>query len=499
MAGIENKYNIVVVDDETYICSIVTEALSATDEYQIESFSNPKKALAYLEKNRVDLVLTDLVMGKYSGVDILEHAFSFHPDCIVILMTAHPTVNNAISVLRKGAYDYLVKPFKLETLKNAVQRGLKHQELARENAHLKEQVALYELAEAIDGSTSLDSILHLAVDTAKSVIGDGAVSVLIRDKKDSFPIPYLTKGEPGDSEANDFLKGTNDLCHNALLSSESQCTSKEIKDDKNQRLIRSLAAYPLVSRGEVIGLLNLIQDNRFSPLRPGQINLLSIIASKIASAIANNRLYEHLQSSYHKAIKALANSIEARDQYTRGHTDRVTVLADLIASRLNWPEEKRAELKMGCTLHDIGKIGVPDAILNKPGKLTREEQDIMRVHPLLGARIVEGIDYLQAAVPYILYHHEQYDGSGYPHGLAGDDIPIEGRLLAVADTYDAIVSRRPYRKGASPAKAIEELKKFKGKQFDPVIAEVLINAWEEGLIGQLNIYSDNEQEVLETA
>ncbi|MEZ5360139.1 MAG: response regulator [Candidatus Zixiibacteriota bacterium] len=495
MALMTEKYKIVVVDDESYICNIVTEALSAIDEYAIVSFSNPQQALNHLEQNPVDLVLTDLVMGKYSGVDILEQSFRSHPDCVVILMTAHPTVNNAISVLRKGAYDYLVKPFKLETLKNTVQRGLEHQVLTRENVHLKEQVALYKMSEAIDASTSLDDILNLAADTAKTVMGVGAVSVLVRENKDKVLIPYLVKGNKQDAEAIDFLNGHHELCRKAMKKSEMRFANCEFVLDEDITLIRTMATYPMISRGEIIGLLNLIQDNRFMPLTPGQINLLSIVASKAAAAIENNRLYDHLQSSYLKAIKALANSIEARDQYTRGHTNRVTIIAELIATRLNWSDEKRAELKMGCTLHDIGKIGVPDAILNKPGRLDAEEQEIMRVHPILGARILEGIDYLEAAIPYILYHHEQFDGTGYPHGLAGDEIPIEGRLLAVADTYDAIVSHRPYRRGATPERAIDELVKFKGRQFDPDIVDVMVEAYKDGSIEQLGIYYTSRDKI----
>ncbi|MEE9442883.1 MAG: HD domain-containing phosphohydrolase [candidate division Zixibacteria bacterium] len=486
MTNRNEKYSIIVIDDETYICNIVKEALSSNEAYRVKSFSDPGKALTYLEKNHVDLVLTDLVMGEFSGVDILETAFREHPDCILILMTAHPTVNNAISVLKKGAYDYLVKPFKLETLKSAVVRGLRHQALARENVHLKEQLALHKLSEAIGSSTSLQSILDMAADTAKTVIGVGAVSVLVRDSEEQVPIPYIIRGSSIDEQMDAFLNGNHKLCAAALDKTDVQSSCEEII--KKEKSIRTLAAYPLMSRGKAIGLLNVAHEEKFMPLKPGQLHLLSIIAAKVASAIENNRLYEYLQSSYLKAIKALANAIEARDPYTRGHTDRVTVLADLLASRLNWSMDKRAELKMGCTLHDIGKIGIPDAILNKPGRLTDEERAQIQMHPELGAKMIEGIDYLEAAVPYILYHHEQYDGSGYPRGLAGEEIPIEGRLLAVVDTYDAIVTHRPYRQGADPEKAIDELEKFKGKQFDPIIVDVIVSAWKEGLIEQLGIY-----------
>jgi response regulator RpfG family c-di-GMP phosphodiesterase len=486
MSGHEPKYQLLVVDDESYICNIVTEALSSFPDYQVMSFSDPKKALSHIAENHIDLVLTDLVMGDFSGVQILDAALESHPDCIVILMTAFPTVNNAISVLKKGAYDYLIKPFKLEIMKSAIKRGLEHQNLARENLRLKEQVGLYQLSEAMGSSLSLDSILSLAVDAAKSIIGVGAVSILVREPSSQMPIPYMVKGKPPDEETAGLLMGRHSLCQASLRECSPQMLSQKIKGPRPT--IRTLAAHPLMYRGESIGLLNVVREDCFMPLTPGQMHLLSIIASKVASAIENNRLYEHLQSSYLTAIKALANAIEARDQYTRGHTERVTILADLIASRLDWSDARRAELKMGCTLHDIGKIGVPDAILNKPNLLSQQEREQMEVHPRLGAKILEGIDPLAPAIPYVLYHHERYDGTGYPHHLAGDKIPIEGRLLAVVDTYDAIVSDRPYRQGAPPERAIDELIKYKGTQFDPEIVDVLVAAWEEGLIEQLGIY-----------
>lgn len=487
------KYNLLVVDDETYICSIVEEALSAFDEYNVTVYSNPEKALDHLSENHVDLVLTDLVMGEFSGVDMMEEALKYHPDCIVILMTAYPTVNNAISVLKKGAYDYLVKPFKLETLRNTITRGLERQKLNRENLHMKEQLALYSLSEAMGTSKTLEEMLNQAADTARSVVGVNAISILVRENFNQVPIPYMIQGSSGDSDCEDFLRGNHELCRSAINNCESQISTSTIKDDGvgGKSCIRSLASYPLMSRGEAIGLLNVIQEDPFMAVLPGQLHLLTIVASKIASAIETNRLHEHLQSSYIKAIRALANAIEARDLYTRGHTERVTILADLLASRLNWSEEKRAELKMGCTLHDIGKIGIPDAILNKPGKLTDEERDQIRNHPFLGAKILEGIDYLSPAIPYVLYHHEFYDGTGYPDGLAGEDIPIEGRLLAVVDTFDAIVSERPYREGRPAIKAITELEKYKGLQFDPIIVDVMVAAWREGLIDQLGIYDNN--------
>ncbi|MGH8015457.1 MAG: HD-GYP domain-containing protein, partial [Candidatus Zixiibacteriota bacterium] len=206
---------------------------------------------------------------------------------------------------------------------------------------------------------------------------------------------------------------------------------------------------------------------------PGELHILEILSNFAASAIANWRMYNDVQKSYMNAIKGLANAIEARDAHTAGHTDRVCKLAEVVARHLGWNESRIKDLMMGCTLHDIGKIGVPDSVLNKPNRLTKAEYEKMISHTELGLRIIEGIELFEPAIPYIVSHHERFDGRGYPAGLKGEKIPIEGRLLAVVDTFDAILSNRPYRAGASLKHAIAELQNNKGTQFDPQMVEAL--------------------------
>lgn len=191
---------------------------------------------------------------------------------------------------------------------------------------------------------------------------------------------------------------------------------------------------------------------------------------------------EQLIQSQRATAITLAKAIEKRDRYTGGHTDRVTEYAKLTAKQLDWPEERLAVLELAGHLHDVGKIGVPDAVLNKPGKLTVEEFEMMKAHPEIGEQIIRGIDFLEALVPYVLYHHERYDGKGYPKGLSGEAIPIEGRLLAVSDTFDAMTSSRPYRKQLDPERAIEEIKRCSGTQFDPNIVVVFLEIWRAGLL-----------------
>ena len=173
-------------------------------------------------------------------------------------------------------------------------------------------------------------------------------------------------------------------------------------------------------------------------------------------------------------LRVLTGAIEARDPYTRGHSSRVTALAEVVARRLGWSEEKLASLRIGGPLHDIGKLGVSDEVLRKEGRLDDGELAQIREHPKIGARMLLRMAALREAIPYVLYHHERWDGHGYPSGKAGEEIPIEARVLAVADAFDAMTSDRPYRRALSRAEALAEVERCAGTQFDPEIARVFL-------------------------
>jgi HD-GYP domain-containing protein (c-di-GMP phosphodiesterase class II) len=179
---------------------------------------------------------------------------------------------------------------------------------------------------------------------------------------------------------------------------------------------------------------------------------------------------------------ALANAVDARDPYTIGHNWRVSRLATTVASYLDWTDNAIGRIELGGILHDIGKIGVRDAILLKNGPLDQLEMKTMQRHPELGTRMINGIDCLLPVIPHILYHHEHWDGNGYPYGLRGAEIPKEGRLLAVCDAFDAMSTTRPYRVALKPQEAINELVRNSGKQFDPNFVSAFITTWESGKI-----------------
>lgn len=180
------------------------------------------------------------------------------------------------------------------------------------------------------------------------------------------------------------------------------------------------------------------------------------------------------RSAHLQTVTLLANAIEARDKYTRGHVERVRTFALQLARALEWSAEALIVLEFGALLHDIGKIAVPETILNKTGAFTNAEWSVIRQHPELGAKMLEGVDHLKPALPYVLYHHERWDGAGYPTGAAGQAIPPEGRLLAIVDSYDAMTSTRPYRQPLTNAEALAEIGKHIGTQFDPTMTPVFL-------------------------
>jgi HD-GYP domain-containing protein (c-di-GMP phosphodiesterase class II) len=178
-------------------------------------------------------------------------------------------------------------------------------------------------------------------------------------------------------------------------------------------------------------------------------------------------------------LSMLTRAIEARDPYTRGHSTRVTALAELVALRLGWGEERLKSLRIGGRLHDVGKLAIPDAVLSKEGRLEADELVQIQEHPKVGAKLILRIAALRDAIPYVLYHHERWDGTGYPSGKAGEEIPVEARVLAVADAFDAMTSDRPYRPALSHDEALAEVERCAGTQFDPEIARIFLELFGE--------------------
>ena len=474
------KSRILVVDDDPEVCEVAAEMLRDNVHLAVATETDPEKAVGLVKGSQFDLILTDLMMGDHSGMEMLEAALEADPDTVVVFMTGYPTVENATQALKCGAYDFLVKPFQLEQLLATVERGLRKLQLSRENIRLKEQLALFKIAEAMGLTIHLSTALNQVLKLIMKEFNVEAASILLFDPSKSTPfVMQALQTQSGIDRS--FLEGRTNhsliAVKSKIVEIENVYASSAVAEDiLEQDRITTYLSCPLLIRGRVIGVLNMQRANVHHEFTTGELQSLKVIASKAAYAISNSKLYDDLEKAYLSTIMALANAVEARDRNTSGHTVRVTYLAELIAKEFCWDEERMFILSMGCSLHDIGKIGVPDSILNKPGFLNQREMAIMRKHTELGARIIEGVDFLKPCQPYITAHHEWWDGSGYPGGLKNEDIPKEGRILAVADSFDAMVTDRPYRRSRSIEQAVQELVDFSGRQFDPAIVEIFLEA-----------------------
>jgi putative nucleotidyltransferase with HDIG domain len=339
------RARVLIADDEPEIREVLADLLSA--HYDCTTAGSAEDALARLADGAYDLVISDIMMGGMSGLEMIPHVLAVSPDIVVIMISGVQTVESAINALRAGAFDYVMKPFDIQHVEAAVKRALEHHDLRVEKRR-------YE----------------------------------------------------------NFLE--------------------QMVGQRTAELDRALRS---------------------------------------------------LEDAYRTTLKALTSALETRDQETHGHSERVVEFSMRLGRELQLDVEQKRALEFGSLLHDIGKIGVPDAILRKPAALSDDEWTRMREHPLHGQKILRGINFLEGASRVVAQHHEKWDGTGYPLGLRGEEIDLNARIFAVADAFDAITSDRVYRRGRSYEEAVAELLAFAGRQFDPSVVEAFCRVpreeWDE--------------------
>lgn len=240
---------------------------------------------------------------------------------------------------------------------------------------------------------------------------------------------------------------------------------------------RVVVSVPLISPEGVIGALTVGRtDDAGERFDADDVRLLGTIANHVTTALGTCEAFGRLHEAYLATVRSLATAVDAKDSYTRGHSDRVARYATLTAAEMGLSHDQRLSLEMAAYLHDIGKIGIPEEILLKPGRLDPEEAETMRAHPLIGASILEPVSFPWPITPVVRHHHERWDGTGYPAGLTGARIPVLARVLAVADAYEAMIAERPYRRGMSPEEGLAELRSAAGSQFDPEVVAAFVAA-----------------------
>jgi len=253
-------------------------------------------------------------------------------------------------------------------------------------------------------------------------------------------------------------------------------------DERTEFKTRNIICVPVRVKEKTIGVLEAVNKKGKGRFNKEDLFLLISLADQVAIALDNSRLYQELEEMFFQTAKSLADAIEKRDPHTGGHTQRVTLYSQATAKYLPLTPLEKKWVKITSVLHDIGKIGIEDYILKKPKPLSPREFEIIKRHSIMGAEIIQHIRQLREIIPGVKYHHEQVDGKGYPDGLRGKDIPILAKIIAVADTYDAMTTDRPYRKAMDKKIAIEELKRCSGTQLDGEVVEAFIHAYQNGEI-----------------
>jgi response regulator RpfG family c-di-GMP phosphodiesterase len=467
----EERPRVLVVDDEKFIREILAEFLGM-EGYVVRTAEDGSSALAELGRSHYDLVISDLKMPRMGGMELLEAITKVAPHALTVIMTGFGTVETAIDAMKRGAYDYILKPFKVEEVTMIVQRGLEKQRLSAENLRLKEALGLYKVSEAIAASLSLDAVLSTVADSALNEMHADLVSTWLEDGEGGFFARQHIL-----NPALEIEPKIAQLKPDALTSHFAGDPTLVEQGTKGLRFfagpvepaLQSFTAVPLRMKQRLCGWIAVASVTAGKRFNEGQRKLLAIIGSRAAAAIENARLYEDLRATFQQTIEGLAKAIDKMDRYTAGHSDRVALYATYLALRLGFSAEDVEIVRQSALMHDIGKIGCV-LNLNKPGKLSVEEYEIFKKHPGYGRDILDPIKFLHPLIPGVHLHHERWDGRGYPLGLKGKDVPMMARIIAVADTYDAMTSDRAYRRALPHEIATAEIDRCAGSQFDPDVA-----------------------------
>lgn len=258
-------------------------------------------------------------------------------------------------------------------------------------------------------------------------------------------------------------------------------------DEKGKFQTRNMVCVPVTNKGRLLGVLQAINTNSGEDFSPRDQRLLEALAAQVAIAVENARLFENLEAQFHETVMAMVTAIEAKDRITGGHTKRVALFSELIAKHMGLPKKEVHDVRLSAILHDIGKIGIDDKVLKKEAPLDALEWEHMKQHPEMGWKILKDVACMKKIADGMRFHHERPDGLGYPARLKGEEIPLIARIISVADTFDAMTSNRPYRKGLDYDVAFEEIVRNKGTQFDEKVVDGFVQAFKLERMGKKRV------------
>ncbi len=502
----KDSVTILIVDDEEGILDVI-EGYFQRLGYDVYTAGNGLEALDILNRVSIGCVFTDINMPKMDGLNLAEKIREKDNTLPVVIMTGYPSLENSIQTLKNGVVDYLIKPVNLEHMEVTLKKILREREFFIENLILKEEVKRQkrlkalntEMFERVDEVNTLNRVMEDFASTDSSYgifnkIVDLGVEELKADKaffhiysKEDKSLIFMASTDCGikDESVNSLFgknlsTSANDFILDVLNTDLNPCLISEPGKNNNlDDIIHSLMVVPLKIRDKIFGVAStfLFQKNR--SFNEKDIYYMNFITKKAASAIENIALYENIYDNLFATLYAFVTAIEVRDLHTRKHSTRVAKYAQLIAKEMKCTDEELEVINFAGSLHDIGKIGIRDDILLKPGNLTDEEFEKIKEHPVIGADIISKMGLWDREMKIIRHHHERFDGKGYPDNLKEDQIPKLARILSVADSFDAMASDRAYRNRMDKSKAIGIIKENSGSQFDPEAVQAFLKIQDE--------------------
>ncbi len=486
--------NILVVDDEEYIRDIFQEYFKTSGEYTVLTACDGFEALDIVNKQNIDCCFTDLSMPRLDGLELTRQIHLLDNTIPVVVMTGYPSMEKAIETLKNGVVDFLTKPFQINQILPTIKRVMAERSLFVENILLKEE------AEKSKRLLEINQELQLKI---KEV---GTANLILQklnqatSSEELFNILVSLTGEITGCDEAHFCFVTQEMQEHAIISSYFKDESKSMADSdwlakniikkvaddgvpcriKGNNGAGSIIGIPLKIKSKIFGILTAGARNGPNVFSEKDIYFLNFLAEKASFLVENLALYENLYENLFSTLYAFVETIEARDPYTKQHSTMVSKYAMTIAQACDCEPEEIAKLNVVGLLHDIGKIGIPDNILLKPGRLTEEEYEVIKRHPIIGSNIIGHLGMWTDEQKIIRHHHERFDGTGYPDGLKGQEIPRLARILSVADVFDALTTDRAYRKRMPEAVAVKIINENSGSQFDSGIVEVFLALHNQG-------------------
>jgi len=517
----DKQMRILVVDDEPRICHLIEELLKL-EGYQIDVSFSGTDALDMIRRYNYQMLITDLKMPGLDGLELIQKAKEQNPEIRTIMVTGYTTVDTAVQSLRHGVDDYITKPFNIFELKKTVKQTLHTHQVAHENIQLlkdlkkasidlksheqelsekvyitSEQLAetnkklvqrvneldtINEISKVITSVLDVDELLDLCLKEINGKLKVKHSSIMLIDEERDELVVRASQGHRSMQVLGKTQK-LNEGVAGRVVQDKKPILVKDIRYDNrfNERerpdyKTKSFVSAPLSLGQKVLGVINIIDKISGESFCEADVNLLCTIAGQVSIAVENSRLYEALEENCFNTVKFLAASLEAKDRYTSGHSQRVSEYASAIANVMGVSAKKKNILLHASLLHDIGKIGISELIFNKPDTLNDTEYNTIKSHPARGEEIIKPLGFLGETIRHIRGHHESFDGSGYPDGLSGEELPLLTKIMTVADSFDAMTSERTYRLPRKTDKAMLELKRMSGKQFDPDVVDAFASS-----------------------